>query len=411
MTIKIKTSGPCCITIEGEAEVMMTPPPSEPAPGGWIGVDPHCHAHGCPEEHSARELALMAKDVGLSVAIPLAWGLGKGYSEDLGSLTGDDDPAGAGAGVILHYDAEYSQTPSAVLGHLVTHGVPANKLLVPYQGKPSASTIPIAKWAREQGALSIGMAHAQTWPAYPPPSGGPEYPCTTKVVQPTPYEAPILAVLGLIDYISVESQNPGDDRCIHPGAALLWGHLQSAGFPVALIGGSDYSCISKSLGTMRTMVFADGAPSYPHALGEINRGAAVVSSGRNGVLEMRWQVFEEDGKVDLILVISTDQQGPVELLLDGNAWTTLPIIDGKATFKATLSKSCWIVARTPDYHTNALRIVVGGKKQRAQESIAWLLGWVEQLMGVVARGVFGEGAWEALPYYSEAREILRGWGQ
>ena len=141
-------------------------PPVEPAPdltdryGGFIAVDPHCHTHGSTSNPTTEELAQEMVTEDLQVITPLAWGFGEGYDDRL-LVTGKYDPAWK-PGRIIHWDCEYSQTPSNKLGHLVTHGCPPHPTqLVNYAGKPTASTIPIAKWARENDALAIGMAHCQ----------------------------------------------------------------------------------------------------------------------------------------------------------------------------------------------------------------------------------------------------------
>lgn len=415
--VKIKIDGPCTITIDGNAQVIDDEPPAPTKYGGHIAVDPHCHAHGSKRDANVEEPSAMMAAEDLHLITPLAWGYGSGVA-DRTLVTGRDDPASAPERII-HWDCEYSQTPSHKLGHLVTHGCPPHPTqLVNHAGCPTASTIPIAQWARDNGAIAIGMAHCQQWPQWPAKPGEVAGYPGLDPLQFCPYEAPVLAVLGLIDYLGVETGNH-DGQCIHPGAWLLWKYLQRAGFDVALVGGSDFTCLDNPLGTMRTMVPNYDKVDYDETFGAIASGDCIVSTGANGFVTLNVSYDNVSVKPDepqlhvpllakLRISVHTDQPGPVQLQIDGEPWTSLPIADGRATFVTPpMGASCFITARTPQFQTNAVHVKVGDTKIRGrEESRAWLRGWIAKLAKAVSGGVFGDGAKDGLPYYDEAIERL-----
>lgn len=416
--MRIKITGPCTITIDGNAQVIDDSLPEPTKYGGHIAVDPHCHAHGSKRDATVKELSAMMATEDLHLITPLAWGYGSGFADRV-LVTGGDAPASA-PGRIIHWDCEYSQTPSNKLGHLVTHGCPPHPTqLVNHAGCPTASTLPIAQWARDNGAIAIGMAHCQQWPQWPAwPGAVAGYPGLDPL-QFCPYEAPILAVLGLVDYLEIETGN-NDGQCIHPGAWLLWKHLQRAGFDVALVGGSDFTCLDNPLGTMHTMVSTEGRVEYDEIFSAIANGDCIVSTGKNGFIDVTcWfdgvlakpgiETLRVPPLARLQVVITTDQPGPVQLQLDGEAWTSLPIVNGRAMFTTSpMGSSCFITARTPQFQTNAVHVKVGDTEIRGrEESREWLRGWVAKLAEAISGGAFGDGAKDGLPYYDQALEILQ----
>jgi hypothetical protein len=432
--LKIYTDGKATITVEpseqpGRQSITIAadtiavedqePTPIEPpAPdlNGWIAVDPHTHLHGSNAEVTPEQTVELMELHDLHVVCPLAWGYLDGWKIDRHLLTGEDHPASK-PGRVLHVDFEHSQTPSAHLGHLVTHGASA---LLEFGHE---TTIPIAKRAREQGAV-IGMAHCQSWPAAieDTPANAmwadvfPGYPPRDRIHATTPYEAPILAALGLLDYLSVESTN-NDGTCLHPGAALLWRHLLNCGFQIGLVGGSDFTCVSTNPhpGKMRTLAYVGptraATPNYDDAILSIEKGKTIVKTEDNKVLDLTVvdlpQVGGPGKTVDtgtsdkLTIGVTWPGDDPITLQLNGKPATNMR--SGETFETWAWSRSGWLSASTPTAQTSAIYVNLDGKPTREQASIDWLLTYIDRLTEMVHGGLFGDGAKEALPYYAEAR--------
>jgi hypothetical protein len=405
--IKIQTNGPCTITVDGDAQVIEPQP--EPSTEAWRAWDWHIHSHGCPSEHTVDELLQLLAEQNLSGATPLVWGLGKGWTVDRPLLTGSVHPLST-RDHILRFDCEYSQTPSAHLGHLVTHNIEQMWFGdATGGGDPSpATTIPIAKWAKRQGAV-LGMAHCQQWPAS-------DYPNQPNPL--CPWEAPILAALGLLDYLSTEYVDDAD-VLLHPGTQVLWTHLLNCGFRLGLVGSSDFSCLQQPPGSPRTLVKTLGN-GYKKALAETEIGASVVSRGDNGYLEMTVNGAPVGSRIDAVfretvaVEVRTDQPvDQVHLMLGSEPYTSIPIVDGMGSFTAgPLGKSSYLHALTENFHTSAIYFRVDEKPIRVKASIEWMIGYVDHLTDLVHSGAFGEAAKAALPHYAAARaEYVRRLGQ
>ncbi len=159
---------------------------------------------------------------------------GEGYENDAAFFTGRDHPLSTPS-FILHYDLEVSRFDAAKTGHLILLGLDSLQFSSDVFHLPQ-SGVPVVDWARRQPRAIVGMAHGQFWPkdgSFPVPPGG----CCV------PWEVVVHAARGRLDFLSMERTLEEE-----PGTLLLWKALQSAGFRVAITGGSDWSPTSSSKG-------------------------------------------------------------------------------------------------------------------------------------------------------------------
>jgi hypothetical protein len=191
------THTPVHVTLAHATQVNQTTPlPGAPPQAGqtsaWIAADAHLHGHGCGGQRNPRDLYDLLQPASLDIASALVWG--QGYDDDRPFFSGQDWE-GSTSDRIVHYDLEVSGFAAALMGHQVILGL--SSLDFPNQ----LSSLPIADWAQEQGAVD-GFAHAGTWP-----SGG-AFPVAGR--GDVPYEAPIRAGLGTLGFLEIE-QTMGHD--------------------------------------------------------------------------------------------------------------------------------------------------------------------------------------------------------
>jgi hypothetical protein len=233
----------------------------DPAHWNWYSGDTHIHAGGCAHyEHptegvSPETMIRQVRGEALSIGDVLSWGPSWYYQKQF--FTGhaispeatlehpelqtannanlQSRPTPEDGESSLRYDVEVSGFPSSHCGHLVL-------LRLKEQDYPGAKviedwpswTLPILKWAREQGAVA-GVAHCgfgmevQTTelPNYEiPPMDG----IGTQ-------EAIVDVTHGFTDFLS------GCDS--QPTAELnAWYHMLNCGFRLAMVGETDYPCFS-----------------------------------------------------------------------------------------------------------------------------------------------------------------------
>jgi len=394
--IQIQTNGPCAITIDGDAQVVIDQDEEQ-----WVDCDWHCHAHGCVEEYPVEAFPSLMAEQGLQVISPVVCELGDGWKIDRQYMTGKDHPLSR-PGRVIHFDQEYRQD----LGHLMVHNV--SEMAFDESGQSirgPISTLPIAAWAKSKDAV-IGMAHCQQWPWQD--ANGFDYPINPHAFHP--FEAPVLAALGLLHYLGIET--PGQGRPLNDGAMNLWTRLLNAGCHVGLVGGSDFTCINKTLGRPRTLVKALG-PTYLQALAETEIGATVFSRGGTGRLYMTADGHPLASHLKIArgqsveVEITCDSAEQVQLLLSGNLWTHVPMINGRGVFNTSgLSKSCWICARTENLQTSAIFIHVDDAPIGTPEAMDWIIGAIEHVWGFIEAGEYGGKETEVRQCYEAARERI-----
>ena len=306
----------------------------DPAKWGWYSGDTHIHAAGCahyqvPTEGVSPETMIRhMRGEALSVGDALNWSPSwyyqkqffKGHAESpVAALEHPDLQAANNASLqpratpedsesILRYDVEVSGFPSSHAGHLVLlrlkeQDYPGTQLIEEW---PSWN-LPILKWARAQGAVA-GYAHCGSGmivdstelPNYEiPPMDG----IGTQ-------EAIIDVTHGLADFLS---------GCDTPPVAELnaWYHMLNCGFRLAMIGETDFPCISgERVGMGRSYVYLDHRPlgdaGYEAWIRGLQRHRQYCGDGRSHILE-----YKVNGRalLDAELAFSEPRSATIEALV------------------------------------------------------------------------------------------------
>jgi hypothetical protein len=421
----------------------------DPAKWGWYSGDTHLHAGGCahyqvPTEGVSPETMIRhVRGEGLWVGDVLSWGPSWYYQKQFftghtvspdavlehpelqaannASLQVRSTPEDGES--LLRYDVEVSGFPSSHAGHLVLlrlreQDYPATKLIEDW---PSWN-LPILKWAAGQGAVA-GYAHCGSGmvvdstelPNYDiPPMDG----IGTQ-------EAIVDVTHGVVDFLS------GCDT--RPAAELnAWYHMLNCGFRLAMIGETDYPCISgERPGVGRSYVRLDAPPAgdagYDAWIRGLQQGRLYCGDGRSHFLDFKVQgrrSGEADARADAAGRVQVEatvaarlepQPTPeteairnepvpswhienarvgktrsvrVELVVNGVAVDSAALAaDGtprQVRFSAVLSGSSWVALRImPSSHTHPVFVLAGDKPIRAsRRSARWCRACVDQIWEV-----------------------------
>lgn len=417
----------------------------DPAKWGWYSGDTHIHAGGCahyqvPTEGVSPETMIRhTRGEGLSIGDVLTWGPSWYYQKQF--FTGhavspaavlehpelqaannaslDPHPTPEDSESMVRYDIEVSGFPSSHAGHLVLlrlkeQDYPGTKLIEDW---PSWN-LPVLKWARSQGAVG-GMAHcgsgmvvdSKELPNYEiPPMDG----IGTQ-------EAIIDVTHGVVDFLS------GCDT--QPVAELnAWYHMLNCGFRMALIGETDWPCITgERVGVGRSYVRLDQRPvndsGYEAWVRNLQKGKLYCGDGRSHFLEFKVNgrrsgeddlMFDRATKVTVEALVAArlepqvpeDIEGikerwhlenarigstrvvPVELLVNGSAVEKAELIaDGNPRpikFKTPIVRSSWVALRIlPSAHTHPVFVMVGDRPIRASKrSAQWCRASVDKVWEV-----------------------------
>jgi hypothetical protein len=423
----------------------------DPAKWKWYSGDTHIHAGGCahysiPTEGVSPETMIrQARGEGLAVGDVLTWGPSWYYQKQF--FTGhaisppanlehpelqvannvrlQPHPTPEDTETTLRYDVEVSGFPSSHAGHLVLlrlrdQDYPGTKILEDW---PSWN-LPILQWAKSQGALG-GYAHcgdgmvtdSEDLPNYEiPPMDG----IGTQ-------EAIVDVTHGVVDFLS---------GCDTKAVAELnaWYHMMNCGFRMALIGETDYPCITdERMGAGRSYVRLEQPPfgdiGYEAWVRGIEQGCLYCGDGRShflefkvnsrrsgegdlslkapGILEIECLVaarLEPEQPVDMDSLkhtfdgfdgwflerarIGRTGTVPVELIVNGVAVEKATLIaDGKprtVNFRTTIVRSSWVALRIfQSSHTHPVFAMVGGKSIRASNrSAQWCRACVDKIWEV-----------------------------
>jgi cysteine-rich repeat protein len=374
-------------------------------PATWVASDVHVHTTGCSHPRNPGELAAILKTQGIQIGAALAWGWD--YEDAEALFTGRDHPVST-PGFILHYDLEISRFAAAKAGHLLLLGLDSLAFSTDVFNTPQ-SGVPVVEWARRQPRAVVGMAHGQYWPrdgSFPVPPGG----CCV------PWEVVVHAARGRLDFLSME--RPLDEE---PGAFILWKAMQNSGLRVAIAGGSDFSCLTEQFEnvTMRSDVMVDGELTYDNWLRAIKAGRTTASHGGGTRLNLRVdgrRLGEElllSAPQDVTVTVETaGNAADVQVLVNGDVAAHLPVAGGLqvAEARVRISKSSWIVARSPYVLTSPVYVLVEGKPIRpSPEDTCYLLRSVEYLQELATsrRLRLFDSTEEALRAYAEAAAELQ----
>lgn len=379
-------------------------------PANWVPSDVHVHSTGCGSYASPDEVADRLKAQGIQVGAALVWGTG--YEDDAAFFTGRDHPLST-PGFILHYDLEVSHFNAAKTGHLVLLGLDSIRFSDDVFNTPG-SGVPVVDWARRQPRAVVGMAHGHYWPgdgSFPVPPGG----CCV------PWEVVVHVARGRLDFLSMEVV-PSGQGAVDAGTFRVWKAALSAGFRLAIAGGSDWSCLTHQFAddTPRTDVIVDGTLTYESWLAAIKAGRTAAARGATNRLDLRVEGRRLGDEVrlpapqDVTVSLETAGPGPVEVevLVNGQPVTRVPVAGGiqVAQVRVPIARSSWIAARSPYVLTSPVYALVGGQPIRASaDDACYLLRAVEDLQGLVTSGRLRLTASrdEALAAYAEAATELR----
>jgi len=442
----------------------------DPAKWGWYSGDTHIHAGGCshydhPTEGVSPETMIRhVRGEGLSIGDVLTWGPSWYYQKqfftgaavspqatlehpdlqaaDNASLVPKDTPQDAES--TLRYDVEVSGFPSSHCGHLVLlrlkeQDYPGTKLIEDW---PSWN-LPILKWAKAQGAL-VGVAHCG-WGMQVASNALPNYDIPPMDGIGT-QEAIVDITHGVTDFLS------GVDTV--PAAELnAWYHLLNCGFRLAMVGETDYPCITDfRVGLGRSYVQLPKRPigndGYEAWIKGIAQGQLYFGDGKSHFLD--WTVDNRrSGDADVKLPrpktvtvkalvaarlettpteplnlmwpdavwdiekarIGTSSEVAVELIVNGQAVEQQRLLaDGRPrslTFNTKIERSSWIALRIlPSGHTHPIFVEVEGKPVRASKrSAEWCRRCVDKLWEVKSPQIRASERAAAAEAYDHARTV------
>jgi hypothetical protein len=420
----------------------------DPAKWGWYSGDTHIHAAGCahydvPTEGVSPETMIRhVRGEGLSVGEVLTWGPGYEYQKQFfsghaisphaglehpdlqaaNSVTWQPKDTPKDDESLLRYDVEISRFPSSHAGHLVL-------LRLSDQDFPGAKKIedwpswnlPILKWARAQGAV-VGYAHC---------GGGMDVDTQDLPNYRIPLfdglgtnEAIVDVTHGAVDFLSGCDLTPA-------GELNAWYHLLNCGFRLAMVGETDFPCITDERpGTGRSYVKLKDRPvgnaGYEAWIHGLKQGRLYFGDGRSHVLSYSVN-GRASGEQDLVLPssgaleisalvaarlepaptaetravqannqswhieharVGNSREVRVEVIVNGEPAAHLPLIaDGSPRslrFHVKVEKSSWVALRIlPSVHTHPVFVTVGGKPIRAsRRSAQWCRACVDKLWEV-----------------------------
>jgi hypothetical protein len=447
----------------------------DPAKWGWYSGDTHIHGGGCAHyEHPTEGVspATMIRHVrgeGLSIGDVLSWGpswyfqkqfftghaispsadLANPELQSADNATWTPKPTAEDAESMLRYDVEVSGFPSSHCGHLVL-------LRIKEQDYPGTSLIqdwpswnlPVLKWAKAQGGI-VGYAHcgigmqvdSTELPNYEiPPMDG----IGTQ-------EAIVDLTHGVTDFLSGTNT--------FPVAELnAWYHLLNCGFRLALLGETDYPCISgERPGVGRSYVKLDERPvgnaGYENWVRNLALGRLYCGDGRTHFLD--WNIAgQHSGEKTIELAMpgvvvikclvaarleeipgsnevspaASPNQTPelgwniekarlgqssevaVELIVNGRAVEQHRLVANgqpqELSFSTRVERSSWIALRVlPSAHTHPIFVEVGGKPIRAsKQSAQWCRKCVDKLWEVKSPQIRQTERPAAQEAYNHARQ-------
>lgn len=451
----------------------------DPARWGWYSGDTHIHAAGClhyeiPTEGVSPETMIrQVRGEGLSIGEVLTWGPSWYYQKQFFTGLTESPPASlehpelqAANNVTLvpngtpkdgesqlRYDVEVSGFPSSLCGHLVLlrlkeQDYPNTKLIEDW---PSWN-LPILKWVRAQGGFG-GYAH-----------------CGAGLVvnsgELPNYEIPPFDSVGMNEVIVDVTHGYADfiSGCDTPAIAELnaWYHMLNCGFRIALVGETDYPCITgERPGRGRSYVQLEHRPmddaGYNAWVNNLMKGRQYCGDGRSHFLEFGVN-GRASGDEDVTLAkagtvkiealvaarlepvptpeteairanvdgtwhieharIGNTRTLAVELVVNGIAVDRATLVaDGtphKVRFNPALSRSSWVALRIRQSgHTHPVFVQVAGKEIRASKrSAEWCRACVDKLWAVKSPLMRDSEVAEASLAYDHARAsydtILKG---
>lgn len=446
----------------------------DPAKWGWYSGDTHIHGGGCAHyEHptegvSPETMIRHVRGEGLAIGDVLSWGPSWYYQKRFFSgaavspaavLEHPDLQSADNASLVpvataedvessLRYDVEVSGFPSSFNGHLVLlhlkeQDYPGTTLI---QDWPSWN-LPILKWAKAQGGL-VGYAHCGLG-------------MTVKSTELPNYDIPPMDSIGTQEAIMDVTHGFTDFisgvNTIPVAELNAWYHMLNCGFRLALIGETDYPCISgERPGMGRSYVRLAERPvgnnGYEAWIQGVAAGRLYCGDGRSHFLDWTVNGVPAGGKdvklsragtlaIKALVAARLDEKPhqddvvphatpdgfallgweierarigssrnvAVELIVNGQPMERQVILaDGtprELTFSTKVDQSSWVALRIlPSAHTHPIFVQVGDKPIRAsRKSAEWCRKCVDKLWDVKSPQIRESERVAAAEAYDHAR--------
>jgi TolB protein len=398
---------------------------------GWWGGDLHVHMnYGGAYRNTPEQLALQGRAEGLHVVENLIVNKEQRIP-DIAYWRPDPDPVST-ADFLLAHGQEFH---TGFWGHIGLVGLGEHYVLPDYAGYPRtalASLFPtnafVADVARAQGAL-MGYVHPFDVP-----------PDTSRIQSGVPYELPIDAAIGKLDYLEVMGYSD------HLITSEIWYRLLNCGFRIPAGAGTDafpnFASLRGPPGLVRVYARVDGevrrAVGLPTRAGH-RRFLDAIKAGRTFVTNAPLLDFQITGPDDV-----TRQSGDVirlpagrhqlevrailrsnvpvdhlELVANGKVVGSLALGRGGTAADTTLTipveQSGWYVLRAwsdrprlpvldlyPFASSSPIYIEVGGAPVRSREDASFFLAWIAR----VEEAVRAHTAWNTPGERDEAMRTI-----
>jgi hypothetical protein len=429
---------------------------------GWYSADHHIHTAGCEHyqipwegvgpEHIFRQIQGEDLNVGFALNWSPGWYHQKQYftGNKIHPLSTQDN--------ILRYDVEVSGFPSSHAGHLGLLNLKEDN----YPGTAKIEewpsfTLPILKWAKEQGALT-GYTHSG-WGLAPVGREHTNYLLEAYSQDLPNYEIPRMDGIGANEYVMTVAHGVVDFYGLGntpiPNELNMWYHTLNSGFRPRISGESDFPCIvDDRVGITRTYVKLDEELNFTSFIEAFEKGRSYVSDGFSHLIDfsvnevklgkMNSELNVSSGtnldinvKVAAFLNEIQDRKGafissrapneqpywdieraridstrkiPVELIVNGYIVDTIEVIaDGdwnKVSFNHEIESSSWVAIRVyGSSHTNPIFVLVDGMPIRVKKSAKWLLEALEQCWEMKKNRIREEELVAAQEAYDYARNV------
>jgi hypothetical protein len=368
-------------------------PQSPPAtiPPRWYCGDTHAHIQlcGAPENLDVPTFYTIAQAQHVNVACLQLWAKFGVTPEQFLSqyaphVTAVEHPVSVGdPDTIVQAGVEVSGFAASQFGHVQALNIQDGAF-------PTAAlhTGPILDFFRAQPGALTGYAHVLWWNDYSPAQigggggGG------------APFLAPIDTALGEIDFLEAR-------RVVEPGPLSwhgLYHKLLGAGLRVALVGGSDNSCVEEQIGDTRTWArIAEEPLTFAGWCEAVAAGETSVSDGSAVFLEMRLDDLPIGASIDLpspgslslhaTLHVSAgvSASGRLKLLRNGVDIASKPyqLPEGGSvawSLSVPFSQSAWIaVAADSGAHTGPTYVSVSDRPIATLQDASYLRAYCDEL--------------------------------
>jgi TolB protein len=371
---------------------------------GWYSGDSHVHLHtGGPITVTISDAMLAARAEGLNyLNLCVSNNLGDDI-RDPELISGRPDAVSTDRQLLVFGE----EMRSAIYGHMQFFGI--HKFVEPqytgFDNTPHQHDFPanytMAKEACDQGGL-VTYGHPMLQNA--PDAFGTELTASNGAAR----ELPIDVVHGVVQAMDIMSYNSDEEL-----SAELWYRLLNCGLKISACVGTDALLDNSTdpLGGSRVYVKTSGAFTMASWLEGLKQGRTFVTNGPILGLTVNGQELgstcqlESSGTVRVSAIVdSLVPVSSVELIVNGEVVKSLePQVERVDELQhvqwetdVPVAASCWVALRVrgPDdprvfdgptwAHTSPVYVEVAGQKIASSEDAQYFVGWIEQMLRVVA---------------------------